>query len=226
MYQDTYEDGKMLEFMGVDLKDADDSKAKYRYKGIYDNSILCQDCDTGVLNEFDNYAARILYGYEKQDLNIKVYRQNDGVEYRVAKPVDYTLFKLFLLSILWRASVSKLDQFTQVDLGPHEDRIRQMILNKDPKSVEDYPIVMMHYTVKSEVARSVISFFIRYKSRACHYYVTLIGGVMYMYYMTDRCIARGFLKMGIQPNNTLSFIHSPTQGMEWIVKYFESKIRK
>ena len=71
MYQDSYEDGKMLEFMGVDLNEADESKAIYRYKGIYDTSILCDDCDNGILNkELDDYASRILYGYDKQNLKI------------------------------------------------------------------------------------------------------------------------------------------------------------
>ena len=72
MYQDSYEDGKMLEFLGIDLKDADEGKVKYRRKGIYDNSILCKDCDNGILNVFDNYAARVLYGYAKSTIIIKV----------------------------------------------------------------------------------------------------------------------------------------------------------
>ena len=92
MYQDSYEDGKMLEFLGIDLKDADEGKVKYRRKGIYDNSILCKDCDNGILNVFDNYAARVLYGYEKSNITIKFYKQEDGLEYRVGKPVDYSLF--------------------------------------------------------------------------------------------------------------------------------------
>lgn len=227
MYQDLYEDKKMLMFMGVDLNEADESKAIYLYKGIYDTSILCDDCDNGILNkELDDYASRILYGYDKQNLKINKYEQADGVEFLVAKPVDYTKFKLFLLSILWRASISKRPEFVNVDLGPHEKRIREMILNMDAKSVEEYPIVMFHYALNSKEARSVISFFMRYKKDTCHYYVTLIGGIMYIYYMSSRCIEKGFLKMGIQPDNTLSIIHSPTQGMEWVVKYLESKVSK
>ncbi len=226
MYQDTYEDGKMLEFMGIDLNKADESKARYRYKGIYDASILCDDCDNGFLNkEFDDYASRILYGYDKQNLKISRYKQADGVAFLVANPVDYTKFKLFLLSLLWRASISKRPEFEQVNLGPHEEKIREMILNMDAKSIEDYPIVMFHYTLHSKEARSFISFFKKYKKDSCHYYGSLIGGIMYIYYMLSRCLEKGFLKMGIQPNNTLSIIHSPIQGMEWIVHYLKPKLK-
>ena len=74
------------------MNEADESKAIYRYKGIYDTSILCDDCDNGILNVFDNYAARVLYGYEKSNITIKFYKQEDGLEYRAGKPVDYSLF--------------------------------------------------------------------------------------------------------------------------------------
>jgi len=55
--------------------------------------------------------------------------------------VDYGLVKLCILSVLWRASVSTLDQFSEVSLGlAHEDRIAGMLLEGNPAGELDYGI--------------------------------------------------------------------------------------
>ena len=48
------------------------------------------------------------------------------------------MFKLFQLSILWRASISNEEIFAGVKLGPHEETIRNMILNNDPGRPYEY----------------------------------------------------------------------------------------
>ncbi len=51
----------------------------------------------------------------------------------VLKGLDYTKFKLFLLSILWRMGVSSLDAFVEVKRGSHhEEALRVALLNGDP----------------------------------------------------------------------------------------------
>ena len=42
--------------------------------------------------------------------------------------VEYEPFKLFHLSVLFRASVSTLPTFADVSLGPHEERLRNLLL--------------------------------------------------------------------------------------------------
>ena len=46
--------------------------------------------------------------------------------------------KLFQLSILWRASVSKLEIFGDVKLGPHEEYLRNMLINENPGKDYEY----------------------------------------------------------------------------------------
>lgn len=52
--------------------------------------------------------------------------------------LPYAPLKLFLLSLLWRMSVSSLPDFAAVDLGPHETVLRAMLLNDDPGPTEAY----------------------------------------------------------------------------------------
>jgi hypothetical protein len=54
--------------------------------------------------------------------------------------IDYAKFKLFHLSVLWRASVCLHPVFHRVSLGPHAERIRSMLLAHDPGPASQYPI--------------------------------------------------------------------------------------
>ena len=46
--------------------------------------------------------------------------------------VDYASFKLFHLSVLFRAAVSSLATYANVDVGPHESRLRRQLLERNP----------------------------------------------------------------------------------------------
>lgn len=54
--------------------------------------------------------------------------------------VAYDSFKLFHLSVLFRASVSSLPTYAEVSLGPHEEKLRRMLLDRDPGEHTRYPI--------------------------------------------------------------------------------------
>ncbi|MRW91035.1 hypothetical protein GJ699_13650 [Duganella sp. FT80W] len=54
--------------------------------------------------------------------------------------VEYASFKLFHLSVLFRASVCSLPTFSDVSLGPHEERIRKMLLDVNAGMPSEYPI--------------------------------------------------------------------------------------
>ena len=52
--------------------------------------------------------------------------------------LPYAPLKLFLMSLLWRMGVSTLREFTFVDLGPHQEKLRQMLLRADSGPSEAY----------------------------------------------------------------------------------------
>jgi hypothetical protein len=61
----------------------------------------------------------------------------------VLKGIDYTRFKLFELSILWRSHVASGEEFNQVNLGPiHGPRLREMILNENPGEPHEYGCIV------------------------------------------------------------------------------------
>jgi hypothetical protein len=61
----------------------------------------------------------------------------------VIRGLDYSHFKLFGMSLLWRAGRSRRPDFAAVNLGVHEERIRRMLDAEDPGRAADYPFTIV-----------------------------------------------------------------------------------
>jgi hypothetical protein len=108
-----------------------DTPSTMLQKGLRDR-LLCRQCEEH-LQRFEDYFAR--FWYQEQPLPNPL----EGSEV-ILTDIDYCRFKLFVLSIAWRASVSKLPELTSTTLGPHEESMRRMIVETDPGPVEQYPV--------------------------------------------------------------------------------------
>jgi hypothetical protein len=60
----------------------------------------------------------------------------------VVKDIDYSRFKLFVLSMLWRASVSSQPFFARIQLGKYEPIIAEMLRNQNPGNFDEFPVVL------------------------------------------------------------------------------------
>jgi hypothetical protein len=116
-----------------------------RQKGIREK-ILCSSCEQ-LIGSFENYAKELIFGSKR--LNIRVLEKTSS--YFVCNGVDYKKFKLFQLSILWRAGVSQHPLFSIVQLGPHENKIRKMILESNPGEPYQYGCLMSALRVDDEL---------------------------------------------------------------------------
>jgi len=96
--------------------------------GFYER-LLCNACE-GLLNrEYETYVIELW--------QTKFPGLDKGNTF-IIEPVEYRRFKLFHLSVLWRAGVSNRAEFKNVTLGPHEEILREKILSGDPGSDESY----------------------------------------------------------------------------------------
>lgn len=140
-------------------------------KGLREK-LLCADCESFINLNFeipfkvswvDNSQLPEIWKNKEEIINVKV---------------DYSDFKLFHLSVLFRASISRLPTFSEVNLGPHEEKIRKMLLNKDPGSASIYPIhgyAIIHHET-SEIIHAVTKF-IKSKFNGCRAYGAIYSGV-------------------------------------------------
>lgn len=104
-------------------------KYTFQQQGGYDSNILCTDCDNHILGEFDKEGYRILFGdfskYKCMQVHpqYKIY-QIDNTNF------DYAKLRKFFISILWRASVSKLEEWSNINLGGYEKKAYEILKDK------------------------------------------------------------------------------------------------
>ena len=109
--------------------------------GVYDQEILCEICEQ-IFSPWDDYGYRFLF----QELNDDRYIKNgsERVAYSFGK-CDYQKLKLFFLSVLWRASVSKNKMFENVRLGPYEEKLRKMLAENDPGDNSEFAVALSKF---------------------------------------------------------------------------------
>ena len=118
----------------VEITTKKDSFPKRRRVGYYDITILCKECEK-QFGKVDDLGQHILIKRRSEMRTIK-----DGmrtVAYRL-NAVDGDAFKRFLVSVLWRASVSTLPQFSKVRLGPHEARAKEISWGSSFRSPDEF----------------------------------------------------------------------------------------
>jgi hypothetical protein len=217
-YQLLYDDKHRI--AEISFKDWAVVDEKYRSKGIYDSTILCHDCDGGIIgSKYDDYAASVFFGSHKNDWRIKrFFDEKDPRVKWLEATADGSRIKLFMLSILWRAHVSSFSNFANVDLGPlHGQRIKDMLINCDAGSVEEYPVLLMNYTSDSEKGRAFMSGI--KKGR------TVNGGIFYSCVMAG-IVSIWYISPGSEPSNLKNFflfdqtkikvLDTPTQGWDFV----------
>lgn len=93
------------------------------YIGEYDKNILCKECDSNI-GVWDHYGKTVLIDQSSRLKPIINDLQTLGWELNVDSPLD--LYK-FVLSMLWRASISDRPYYKLIDLGPHEEKVKLAI---------------------------------------------------------------------------------------------------
>jgi hypothetical protein len=135
---------------------------KKSQKGDTDKNILCANCDNVLIGEkLEKYAKNFLFGSKyptNENLEFKnLINPKNGSTYFVCKNYDYTKFKNFLLSILWRASVSSNKLFKNVNLGEkHNENLRNIILNNVETDFLSYPIILNSFYETRNNMKNVI----------------------------------------------------------------------
>jgi len=130
---------------------------------------LLGDCCEARLSRWEDYAKRVLSGEGV------VFAK--GTDFLTVTGVNYAKFKLFQLSLLWRAGISSRPVFAAVALGPHGESLRRMLLAETPGQTNDYgcTIVFPPEPAAQELFRHAISAPTVGRFRAHHVYRFLLG---------------------------------------------------
>ena len=149
----------------------------------YREKLLCKPCEERI-NKFEKYVYDLWF--KKKILPKTIYS-----EYFTVKGIDYHKFKLFHLSVLWRASVSSLPQFSFVELGPHEKKIKDLILNETPGDENRYGFFgSVLVDDNNNLMDGPIMQPISKKIEAHRVFIFIFGGCQWFYFTSSHTPAR------------------------------------
>jgi hypothetical protein len=101
--------------------------------GIYDENVWCKSCEN-KFSHLDNYAIAIL----REPLE-KFIALPHAYELEIEKPES---IKLFFISLLWRASISRQRVFEQVSIGPYEEIAKELLESNSLGSLDQFSTII------------------------------------------------------------------------------------
>ncbi|MBN1972558.1 MAG: hypothetical protein JW787_02895 [Sedimentisphaerales bacterium] len=142
--------------------------------------LLCYKCEQHFGNNYEKYFKETIHLSRQR---VEIIQNNNIVTIR---NLDYGKIKLFLLSVLWRMSISSLTWFTNLSLGNDEDIIRKMILEEKPRRSEEYPIAAVIPLIEGNMKEQWTSTsFVSDRTDQAKY-AMIIGGILYFFYMKQQ----------------------------------------
>jgi len=166
--------------------------------------LFCQECET-KLSRYEGYAAKLIR-------NIPNIKSDSSEKYLCLDDIDYLRFKLFQLSILWRASIAKGVAFTQVSLGPHEEIIRSMLYDENPGKPAAYGCLMMTMP-HTEVLHQILVSPVRVSPRPFGHtaYKFMTGNITWLFFVTSHTINNQVQDLFLQETGSLKiYLASPS----------------
>ena len=157
---------------------SDSKKEDFWEQKGFREKLLCLPCET-KLSRWESYAKRVIFGEETYLIS------REGEFVRLGG-VSYREFKLYLLSLLWRMSISSLRYFSDVSLGPYEEKLRVSLLNEDPGSPADYPCFITAVLLRGRFEASWIIPPEHIRVHGVHCYRMVISGILYTFWVTNK----------------------------------------
>jgi hypothetical protein len=121
-----------------------------------ENYILCPECEN-YFEHLETYVSRHLSNKllnEKHSNSFEYGINQGGVEYAICKELDIKILRLFIISLFWRCSISRVEPFSVFSIEEEEllREILQFSNYSDIKSIEQnnghhsllkFPIILM-----------------------------------------------------------------------------------
>ena len=194
----------------------DDSPTQMQ-QGIRER-LLCAQCET-QLSVPERYASLVFSGA----LPITSNRTGNLVE---VFGLDYVQFRLFGLSILWRAHVARSRFFAVVDLGPHAPEIRRMIRDMDPGPPETYGFFLSPLTMEGEPAGGLMVEPTKSRLGQNRCYRFVFGGLVWVFVVSSHQAPRLFEQAFINREGRMLMLVSELRETSFILDAMHRAIEK
>jgi hypothetical protein len=136
------------------IQSGPDDRPKKRASSWYDRHLVT-DAGEAILARYDDWAItelrkhRLIWSswgpmVKLAPSDFKLVVPNSNLGLREIPGVDLKRLRMFFLSLLWRAAVTKLAEFSAVRLNDRDlDRLRKMVITGEAEPMEYYPITLI-----------------------------------------------------------------------------------
>jgi hypothetical protein len=116
--------------------------------GVYDSTILCQECENRF-SACDDYAIKVLL-HDFDNTFIPLCHEGRTIAYRSDSVDQATLLKFFVAT-LWRSSVSTHSFYSKVNLGPVERIAKGVFLDQSPHEGHRFSTILSRWEASAEL---------------------------------------------------------------------------
>lgn len=206
LYASLYDDKHRLHVLSV----IPEQKNSHEQKGLREH-LLCDDCEQ-KLSQWERYASLVLKG----GVELTYHHQGNIV---FVSGLDYQKFRLFQLSILWRAGVSRLQFFEKVQLGPHAETLRQLLLANDPGPLNKYGCFMFGIKFQDAAFTQIIMQPGKVRLLGHTAYRFVFGGFMWAILTSGHDLLAPYNEAILRPEGKALFLLRSAEEMQNLVNF-------
>ena len=170
--------------------------------------LMCRKCDGDVIGQYDTYIASWLFQHAGH-----AFSQPRTILF---KDVDYRLFRLFHLSLLWRFHIAEGQSYDAVDLGSDAETIREMLLDGDPGADNFYPCMMIIPHEIGEALAGGIFCPVATGEDGLPMCRIIAAGFLWVWFMVPNASDHPFLEACVKQDGSMHIIKGPPELTEKI----------
>lgn len=185
-----------------------------RFQGIYEK-LFCEECEA-IIGDYEDYAAKHLFNNPKLESEIE--RADSGF---LIDGLDYSKLKLFQLSLLWRPSVATRNEIRRIQLGPHAEKIRKMLMEGNPGKYFEYGCSISYLLKRPELIKGVFipPHPLEEKIEGHRGFRIFISGYFWIYIISNHTNQFSNKALFLQEDGRLPIFNSSNMGWDFIIKW-------
>ncbi len=148
------------------------TRTKKSPKGITER-LLCSECE-GKIGKYEDYASKVL--------NVRIDEPKIFSDRFEFQGIDYQRFKLFQISLLWRAHITTREEYSAINLGiKHSEIMRRMIFEGKPGKLYEYGCIVSCVPEIFDDMKLIIIPPIRRRISGHRSYLSVFGGLIWIH---------------------------------------------
>lgn len=149
------------------------------FQDEYDRKILCQICENDLIGVNETYASSFFKNrFLFPDVSIG---SNTHINLKIYSGINYIKFRLFMLSLLWRASISNLAGFKHLSFLTKDETLRKLIVNSNPGNPFEFPVIVDQLDVEAYGYEIITMPEVGVLDSGQHFVELIAGGFLYTF---------------------------------------------